>query len=91
MINRADRVVKEPRPFIRDLICQCLPWSRHQCTTIPACERVKARNAPTAKRGTRACEYPLKTMIRMAVAAESSNIPFAKTSLSPRFDSWRAM
>ena len=31
----------------------CAPPSRHQCTTIPACESVKARKAPTANSGIR--------------------------------------
>ena len=38
------------------------PGWRIQCTTMPACERVKARKAPMAKSGMRRSVTPPKTM-----------------------------
>ena len=44
------------RPFARG------PFLLSQCRTIPACESVKARNAPTANSGIRRSVIPPKTM-----------------------------
>ena len=46
--SNTTNVVREPRAFITSRPCQPAPRSRHQRTTIPACERVKALNTPRA-------------------------------------------
>ena len=42
------RVTRLPKPLISALTRQPNPRSFHQCTTIPAWERVKLKNTPTA-------------------------------------------
>ena len=41
-------VMAAPRPLTKALLCQPRPFSRHQCETIPAWERLKLKNTPTA-------------------------------------------
>ena len=41
-------VTNPPRPLTRALFSQCGPRFFRQCATMPNCESVKARKAPTA-------------------------------------------
>jgi len=41
-------VTVAPSPFTNALFTQCGPRFFRQCITMPACESVNARNAPTA-------------------------------------------
>src|SRR5438309_5620933 len=59
--------------------------------TIPAWDRVKAVNSPTAKSGTSAATAPPKAQSRRAAAAARAMMPWEKTSRSPRWASWRGM
>ena len=46
--GRCDAGDEGSSPLTRALFTQCGPRFFLQCTTMPACESVKARNAPTA-------------------------------------------
>ena len=35
-----------PKPLMNALFRQCGPFTRRQCTTMPACERVNDTNTP---------------------------------------------
>ena len=62
---------------------------RQWCTTMPACERVNAKNRPTANSGMSALTSPPNATSRVPAATASTSIPFDRTSRSPRFASWR--
>ena len=53
----------------------CGPPSRHQCATIPACESVNARNAPTANSGIRWSVIPPKAIRSPADSAARTRMP----------------
>src|SRR5579883_2997522 len=53
-------VARAPTPLTTMLVRACRPPVRFQCATIPACESVKARNAPTANSGIKRSVTPPK-------------------------------
>ncbi len=89
MTSKATPVAAAPSPLSAARGAQPGPRSRHQWTTMPACDRVKARNAPTANRGIRAWVSPPKTTTSSAARPASSRIPLEKTSRSPTARNWR--
>src|SRR4051794_14545611 len=52
---------------------------RHQCTTIPACDRVNERNTPTAYRGISLEVSPPKPETSIAAKSASAAMPLLKT------------
>jgi hypothetical protein len=65
------------------LLRQCSPRRRPQCTTIPACEKVKATNTPTAYRGISAPVRPANTANRIAAATARAMMPLLNAKRSP--------
>ena len=59
-------VATAPAALTRMLATRGLPGARTQCTTMPACDSVKARKAPMAKSGISLSVIPPKTMSNRA-------------------------
>ena len=53
----------------------CGPPTFRQCATIPACERVNAKNAPMANKGIRLSVMPPKPMSSPADRTASTSMP----------------
>ena len=68
-------VTKPPKPLTSALLNQCGPRFFRQCITMPNCDKVNARNAPTAYRGIRLSVIPPKAISRMAVKTAKTTIP----------------
>ena len=55
-----------------------------QCTTSPACDRVKPMKTPMAKRGISVFVLPSTATRRAPARTASTTMPFAKVCRSPR-------
>ena len=89
MTSKATAVASAPTPLSAALRAQPRPRSRHQWSTMPVCDKVKARNAPTANSGMRAWVSPAKRTISAPASSDSSRMPLENTSRSPSTRSWR--
>ena len=70
--TRVTPVARAPSPLIDDVERRgARPPARSQCATMPACESVNARNAPTANSGISRSVMPPKTISRNADSAVS--------------------
>src|SRR5579864_4019889 len=86
MTSATTAVVKAPAPLIIMLRCQCFCClrSRHQCKTIPDCDKVNETKTPTANRLINAFVSPRKTTSNKAARQASTIIPTEKDKRSPR-------
>src|SRR5208283_790269 len=77
-------VTNAPNPFTSAYFLQCGALAFHQCRTIPACESVNARNAPTAYNGINRSVTPPNRNSSTPANTASTTIPCVYTSLRPR-------
>ena len=77
-------VATEPTPLITAERSQPGSRSLRQWTTMPACERVKLVNTPTAYNGMSASRLPLKTTSSTIDSSARATIPVVNASRSPR-------
>src|SRR6266478_10217342 len=57
---------------------------RHQCPTIPACDKVNAINAPTANKGIRRSVTPPNKISKSPAKSASAQMPCENTSRRPQ-------
>ena len=78
-------VAKAPSPFTR-MLCQVPAHDAvlTQCPTIPTCDKVNARNAPTANKGISRSVTPPNRISSSPARIASAQIPSEYTSRRPR-------
>ncbi len=82
-------VTSAPNPLMAALVFQRDPRIRRQCTTIPACDKVKDTKTPTMYSGMSEWVSPPYTMSRTAAKMLNPMMPLEKASRSPWFISCR--
>ena len=87
--NATTPVVSAPTALTAALAFHLGSLRRRWCCTIPAWDRVKPVNTPTAYRGIRALMLPLNTTISTPATAARKMMPLENTSRSPRLANWR--
>ena len=85
MISVTMPVITAPTPLMTAERRHPRSRSRRQCTTMPACERVKLVNTPTAYSGISFSTLPLNTSSSTIATTDRAIIPLVKANLSPRY------